>query len=185
MRTARPFTPVLLRSVLLLPLAPWMAGSFQEPGGEEGATVERPVVVDIAPRDWLVVEPRRGAERGLAPDSVFLRYVLWPGREVPVEGAELRDGRVWRRVETDRDGRIAVPFDYAYALIEVEDSSVLLAHASGAETLFVGGQAFQGDPERRGGHGVPVALEAGENPVYLRGGDGGRVCLAFAIPRAT
>ena len=47
-----------------------------------------------------------------------------------------------------------------------------MANLQGASHLFVNGELFTGDVERRGYRGVPVYLRKGRNDVYALGIDG-------------
>jgi len=60
----------------------------------------------------------------------------------------------------------------ATTIVSVDDAHVRMARLSGAELLFVNGEAFVGDPERRGYEGVPVALRAGANELVVSGFSG-------------
>ncbi|TDJ71494.1 MAG: hypothetical protein E2O39_08235 [Planctomycetota bacterium] len=141
------------------------------------AVPEQETPEDIVVRDWLVLDPidDRG-RRPFRPDAVFHRY-LWSPLDRPAAGdsvAGTKGRATWEAREAAEDGTVARgPYGYAYARIESEEPRVVLADLRGASTLFVNGQAFAGDGYRFGFGGVPVALDAGVNDLFVTGIRGG------------
>lgn len=117
----------------------------------------------IAPRTWWVL-PRADdldVERELA------RCVLAPETLPPFAKAPVATTG-WTRCDAE------LPHDAAIACttVVIEHDEVRLAALSGAAQLFVNGEGFVGDVERRGHGGVPVALHAGANELVVCGIDG-------------
>lgn len=111
----------------------------------------------LRPKLWRVAE---GAGRERTRELVVQCIVL----RRPLEG-----GRV---VESGPELELA-PFALAATTVRVDEEQVRFVRAPGVETVFVNGEGFVGDPERRGDLGVPVLLRAGDNELLLAGFGGG------------
>ena len=127
----------------------------------------------IHPDEWLIVP--KGAAFG--PTQVFLRYLLDPSGDPPSIGTERTGEDLWQSVRA-RSLPSAVA---AYTCIGSERDEVRMARLSGAEMLFVNGDAFVGDSGDRGHRGVPVALRKGDNHLFVLGINGA-VELELWIP---
>jgi len=141
--------------------------------------VEAPrVLAGIVVRDWLVLGPvdARG-RRPLRPDAVLRDHLLKSDAEPPLAGMIVRgevDSASWSKLEANEDGTLdGERFAWAYASVERESAGVWMAKLQGANTLYVNGEAFQGDVYRYGFGGVPVRLKAGVNQIYVNGVRGG------------
>jgi len=129
----------------------------------------------IVPVDWLVLadEPRPGSHC----DPFFARYLLDYGIPGPRAGelALCRDGeqRAWNALTLDVAAappqRVQTAGGHAFTSVEVDETEVWMAQLDGAESLFVNGLPFVGDPYDRGFKGVPVELRKGANSVYVTG----------------
>jgi dienelactone hydrolase len=142
--------------------------------------------VESAPRelagfvalDWLVLRPvdARG-RRPLRPDAVLRDHLLKSDAEPPLAGMIVRgevDSANWNQLRASEDGTLAGErFAWAYTSVEHEEAGVWMANLQGANTLYVNGEAFQGDVYRYGFGGVPVLLKAGVNHIYVNGNRGG------------
>jgi len=123
---------------------------------------------------WLVLD--RVDERGrrpFRPDAVFAHHVLGLERAPVVRGATL-SGEVgsaaWESGDVDEDGRVEGRPAYAWTTCQVATDGVWLADLTGASTLFVNGAGFVGNVYGYDGwKGVPVALQAGANDVFVTG----------------
>lgn len=130
----------------------------------------------LVPREWLVLSAtdRRG-RRPFGPDAVFLRYLLDPRSTPPVSGEEVAPGelghaRVWTERNAGEDGRLPrEDAAWAYTAVELSTGGVLMADLQGASRLFVNGVGFVGDVYGYGKRGVPVALRAGRNDLFISG----------------
>lgn len=123
------------------------------------------------PREWIVVESTD------EPDSARARLAIalvehdfrFPRAGEPLAwDASAR----WTEREALDDGEIAAPWTIAATRVSFEAPGVWMADLDGAAHLFVNGDLFVGDPERRGHRGVPVAVRAGDNDVYVVGARG-------------
>jgi poly(3-hydroxybutyrate) depolymerase len=135
----------------------------------------------IRPSRWLVIEPVDvSGRRPLGPDAVFLEHLLDPSSPPPVEGGKLTGEReverTWVAVAPDEKGRVALVVDddrksisYAYTSVEVPDARVMRARLPGGATLYVNGTGYVGDVYAYGFGGVPVAVRAGTNHLFVRG----------------
>lgn len=135
-------------------------------------------LVSFSVRDWLVLGSVDGrGRRPLRPDAVVRDHLLQASAKPPLAGEIVRgevDSSNWTKLEAREDGTLAGErFAWAYASIEREEADVWIANLQGANTLYVNGEAFQGDVYRYGFGGVPVLLKAGVNHVYVNGNRGG------------
>ena len=166
---------MLSLGLLLLTLAP--APALQDAATDASAP--------SPPEDWLVLEAIDGrGRRPFRPDGVLQEYVV-KGR-APKAGESLggeRGTHAWNAVEADDRGRVRGSIGYAYAGVELDEPAVVLAKLTGASTLIVNGRAVAGDLYGYGWGGLPVALEAGANDVFVTGVRGG-FKLAFEMPPA-
>lgn len=80
-------------------------------------------------------------------------------------------------------GAIDAPVCAGFTAIERERDGVWMANPQGASHLFVNGELFVGDVERRGYRGVPVFLRKGRNDVFALGIDNA-FSLSFWQPTA-
>lgn len=103
----------------------------------------------FSPRSWLVLEEERPL------------YETLFHAEPPSSNSE-----GWRSLE---EARLPAGTRLAYCRFDVDGAHVRMARLTGAETLFVNGEPFWGDPEERGWRGVPVALRAGVNHLFVKG----------------
>lgn len=122
------------------------------------------VVPSITPGLWFVPADPIDIELALTA------CVLSPQSGFPTanEIATLADPTAqprWLALDPSR----AAPTRFACALVTSERADVRMARVVGAEQLFVNGEAFVGDSERRGFQGVPVHLRAGVNHLVLAG----------------
>lgn len=132
----------------------WGEGELAGPVPER-APPPPPPPIEVT--DWLWFA-------GAAPPlGVYLRWAA-EGMEPPREGDELEDAR-WA------GGAPPEGATWAFASVTVETDEVRMARLPGAEVLFVNGEGFWGDPRRYGFRGVPVALRAGENALFVTGFD--------------
>jgi hypothetical protein len=125
-------------------------------GSGELLNEQRPAIV---PRTWIASLGGPASPRA----DVLERYV--------VRGERL-DSDVATRLVLDGSTRLP-SFAIAEAAVHAEADEVRFVRASGVHRIFVNGEGFVGDPERRGDLGVPVLLRAGENRLQLVGFDGG------------
>jgi len=138
---------------------------------------------EIVCEHWLVVDPVDGSgRRPFRPDAVLARYLLAPGEpgelgaSSPREGETLtgeRGAGAWRAARADERGAVHGRIGYAFTRVEPEEPGVFLARLAGASTLFVNGRGHAGDLYRFGFGGVPVALGAGANELFVTGARGG------------
>lgn len=127
-----------------------------------------------APSRWLVIDrvDARG-RRPFRPDAVFDRYLLDRTAPAPSAGERVSGEvgeSVWEWRSVDENGRVPDRPGWAYAELELDQPTVALAHLVGAATLWVNGDPAVGDPYAYSGWGgVPVALRAGSNSVFVSG----------------
>lgn len=185
-----------LRHSSALALACVPVAAQQDPPGPPPVDDASPAVVvaeralaRFTVRDWLVLAPVDGrGRRPLRPDAVLRERLLKTDAKAPLPG-EIERGEVgaahWAKLEAREDGTLeGEDFAWAYATIEREVGGVWIANLQGANTLYVNGEAFQGDVYRYGFGGVPVLLKAGVNQLYVNGVRGG-FQLRFEEPPAT
>ena len=128
----------------------------------------------IVPREWLLIGAvnTRG-RRPFNPDAIFQRYLLDRDAKPPVEGEKVEgeEGRAdsWKSVIADESGQVKARARYAYTKVRSERAMVALARLPGGGSLFVNGDAFVGDIYGNHRVGVPVALRAGDNHIFVRG----------------
>jgi len=149
-------------------------------------TAELPA--ELVPASWLCVPALDATgRRPFSPNTVFARHLLAADAAPPVEGAAITgsNGREerWKRVASAADGRVDSEAAWAYAEVESPARRVLLAELAGAGRLYVNGAGFAGDVYGYGFGGVPVALQAGVNRLYVTG-IRGRFRLKLRAPPA-
>ncbi|MSR63606.1 MAG: hypothetical protein EXS08_14310 [Planctomycetes bacterium] len=123
-------------------------------------------------RSWLTLkEVDVRGRRPFRPDAVLARHLLAPGASPPQAGESAHGDKGeanWQAFEAGEDGRVA-DVAWAYARITSEHACIVLAQLDGASTLHVNGAPFAGDPYGFGFGGVPVALVAGVNELFVSG----------------
>ncbi len=137
---------------------------------------ETELPAEVVPRDWLVLAAtdRRG-RRPFGPDAVFRRYLLDPASPPPTADEEVGPGELgttatWTEREASEDGRLSrADAAWAYTALDLPVGGVMMADLQGASRLFVNGDGFVGDVYAYGKRGVPVALRAGRNHLFLAG----------------
>lgn len=141
---------------------------------------------ELVVREWLTLGTvdARG-RRPFRPDAVVARHLVAGGAPAPKAGESVKgeSGEAsWSARTTGDDGRVG---DAAWGFAELEspDARVVLARLDGATTLYLNGVPHAGDPYGFGFRGVPVALEAGVNRVFVSGVRGA-FRLSFAPPPA-
>lgn len=137
-----------------------------EPGRAElEASVAR-----VQPKSWLVLTA--GGESSPSSRELFAEYLLAEDSRRPSAGEAAfldREGPRWTRRES---GAASAGILCAYGRVARQEAEVLMARLTGAGLLFVNGVGFVGDRERRGFRGVPIALDAGENELFVLDVDG-------------
>ena len=160
--------PTLLASLSLLS----QTHANQEPS-EAAPAASEPVV--IQPVAWLVMPVIDATgRRPFRPDLVFQRHLLDRSSPGPVAGQQLigeTGPGQWTAYESTTPGQVAPDFrlGWAFTSVDVDEPGVYMAKATGASRLFVGGAGFAGDVYGYGFGGVPVALHAGANSIFLNG----------------
>ncbi len=133
----------------------WGSGEFADPVPEHAPSPPTdPIEVDV----WLWLAG------DAVPLSVFQQYVTESA--TPPRVGEEFGGTTWTSAKP-MEG-----VSWAYARVQVAADEVRMARLTGAEVLFVNGEGFYGDPRRKGFRGVPVALRAGANELFVTGIDG-------------
>ncbi|MEM9800260.1 MAG: hypothetical protein AAGA20_08040 [Planctomycetota bacterium] len=97
-----------------------------------------------------------------APHPQVVEHVL-EGRAV----TEAVEGTPWSQVERAWH-LVEEPIGTAFATLELEQDEILFVALHGARVVYVNGLPCAGDPQRRGGYGVPVQFRAGENTLLVR-----------------
>ena len=104
---------------------------------------------------------------------MFAKHLLDRASAPPEDGealtGELGKEQRWSRKSAKENGEVGGSTAWAYAAVESPTARVALAELAGASTLYVNGAPFAGDAYRYGFRGVPVALRAGRNDVYVTG----------------
>ena len=118
------------------------------------------------PTTFLAVET--GLDDRAAREALFTAL---PSGFGPPDPDDANAALAWTHLESSELGRYRGPFDHAYLRV-VAARGICFARVSGAELLIVNGEPFVGDPEGRGLRGVPVALEYGDNHLFVVGADG-------------
>lgn len=116
-------------------------------------------VPSIVAEEWLVI-PRSSCATA---ESIFARHLLAPGSAPPRLGEPVARKAQWQRWT----GSQLSDFVCAYTRIETERDEVLMLRLRGARFAFVNGEPFLGDSNRWRLRGVPVALHAGANDVFV------------------
>ncbi len=129
---------------------------------------------EIVPRDWLVIPALDvNGRRPIRCDKGFARHLLDRKAAPPEDGekltGELGKEAAWEKKQASDAGAIEGELAWGFTSIESPAPCVMMAELAGASTMFVNGTAFVGDAYRYGFHGVPVALRAGKNDVYVTG----------------
>ncbi len=168
---------------MVLALVPLLLQVLGAPA-QEG--FERLGGAELVVRSWLTLEAvdARG-RRPFRPDAVLARHLVAAGSPAPsaeeVVTGESGEAR-WQARTAGEDGRVG-DAAWAYTRVESEAARVVLARLEGAATLFVNGAPFVGDLYGFGFGGVPVALRAGANELYVNGVRGAfRLTLAPCEP---
>lgn len=125
----------------------------------------------LRPGSWLVVDAV-GTPRE-AMRAFVERFLLDEGAPPPREGDPFVQGTAWRSIAAPERGEVTGSFQFAYVRVRAAAPEVRFARLPGARALFVNGEGFFGDPDRRGYRGVPIALQAGDNHLYVAGIRGG------------
>ena len=147
-------------------------------GGIGGPTPQAPSWGGtISPESWLIVPDSHPVEAS----ALLERWLRDPDQAAPTgvkdpTGVDVRAGRWLERWDCDPGQARA-----AFTSVHLSKPGVWLARLSGAGWMLVNGEPFVGDPNRRGNRGVPVALEAGENRVFVAS-DGSSFELEFWEP---
>jgi hypothetical protein len=137
----------------------WGYGSI---GGPYPVGGPKPLAAPIVPQDWLVVP--RVAGDGIAE---LLARISDPKPGQPFAGDKIA-GSKSEDAKWEARGRESLSdVTCAFTHIECDRDEVRMARLTGAGLLMVNGAGFVGDPERRGDRGVPVALHAGVNELYV------------------
>jgi pimeloyl-ACP methyl ester carboxylesterase len=139
---------------------------------------------ELVVREWLTLGAvdARG-RRPFRPDAVVARYLVAHEAPAPIAGETLRgeSGEAsWKARTAGDDGRLG-ELSYGYAEVASAEPRVALARLEGAGTLYVNGEAHMGDLYGFGLRGVPVALSAGVNRIFVSGVRGS-FRLSFAPP---
>lgn len=122
----------------------------------------------IRPTNYLVVDA--GGPDDDALQAFVCKHLLDRSSPAPVDGSPAPLGEAkWHRVAMPAQGELKGEFRFAFSTIHTDQRDVWIARAPGASALFVNGEGFIGDPERRGFLGVPVELRAGDNRVFVAG----------------
>jgi len=126
----------------------------------------------IRPERWLVVDP--GGPPQPAMDAFVCKYLLDRESPTPTPGSAgpLGDAR-WTEATMPEHGELGGELGFAFTTVHSDHDDVRMARLPGAGALFVEGEGYVGDPERRGFQGVPVHLRAGENRIFVAGIRGG------------
>lgn len=136
---------------------------------------EQPVVV---PREWLVIAPVDGrGRRPFNPNAVLGRHLLDRAAPPPREGdhlsGELGREQAWTRRRIDENGRLGGgPIQAAFATVDWPRDGVALADLDGAAMVWVNGTPQVGDVYGDGMGGLPVAMKAGGNALFVTGARG-------------
>jgi dienelactone hydrolase len=173
-----------------VPLLLWVLWLAQAtPVSAEAPTaLERFTGTELVLRSYLTLEAvdARG-RRPFRPDAVLARYLVEPGSAAPRADEDVKgeSGEArWSARTAGEDGRLA-DVAWAYARVESDQACVVLAKLAGAATLFVNGAPHAGDLYGYGFGGVPVALVAGTNELYVTGvRDGFRLSLVPTLAGA-
>lgn len=128
----------------------------------------------IVPREWLAISALDATgRRPFDANAVFARHLLAADSTPPVLGATLRGDlgseQSWRAATPDAQGRVGADAAWAYTHVESPAARVMLLALTGASRVYVNGAGFVGDVYGYGFRGVPVALRAGRNDVYVTG----------------
>jgi dienelactone hydrolase len=128
----------------------------------------------IVPSAWLTIpELDATGRRPFNASVVFARHLLGADATPPVAGATLRGDlgseQSWRETAPDAEGRVGADAAWAYTPVVSPAARVMLLALTGASRVYVNGAGFAGDVYGYGFRGVPVALRAGRNDVYVTG----------------
>lgn len=141
----------------------------------------------IVPQNWLAISALDASgRRPFNANAVFAQHLLAADATPPTAGATLRgdlgQDQTWREVKPDAQGRIGTGAAWAYTNITSPSARVMLLALSGASRVYVNGAGFAGDVYGYGFRGVPVALRAGRNDVYVTGIRGSFTCELWTPP---
>jgi hypothetical protein len=127
--------------------------------------------------DETMFGPVPDVPAGLVPAIRPQRWRALPGAMSESEAMNVHltsaKDREWLDSVASAKGGLDGDFGLAVAEIESEHDEVRFARLAGASLLLVNDEPFQGDPERRGYEGVPVALRKGANTIVVAGIEGG------------
>lgn len=167
-------------STLVLILLCALAPSADAALAQESAAPKpgEPLPERVVVKDWLVLPATdKSGRRPFNSSAPFARYLLAPGSATPAAGEELTGDRgekqAWAAATAGADGRVGGDFAWAFATVESPADCVRMADLQGAGRLYVNGAGFAGDLYGYGFRGVPVALHAGKNAVFVSGVRGG------------
>jgi hypothetical protein len=131
----------------------WIGGPYPVGG-------PKPVAAPILPQDWIVMPADAGDGR-----AEMIARAFDPAGRAPT-GREPLASDAARKWESRRGQPVAGAI-CAFTSVRCEKDEVRMARLSGAGLLLVNGSGFIGDPEQRGDRGVPIALHAGANELYV------------------
>lgn len=139
------------------------------------------------PAAWLTNLPvDRSGRIPFAVDAVFAAHLLDPASPPPRAGAPVAGSTAessWRTTPAGADGRVPLRSGgWAFTTVDCAEAGVWLARLDGAARLVVNGASFAGDLYGYGFSGVPVALRAGANQVFVSGARGA-FALSFTTPQ--
>lgn len=147
-------------SVAVLALASIAAPArSDDAGGPTDGSSRRPLPPPIVPTRWLLVP----ASAPIEVDALVVRFALDPAARKPEAGASSDHPWIAFEGTEPRDALVA------FTTVVAERDEVRMAKLAGAEIVFVNGEGFVGDVERRGYGGVPVLLRRGENRLLVTG----------------
>lgn len=156
-----------------------LAAFLQTPPASKPDSTAAPLPPEtLRPRAWLVLDAVDATgRRPFNASAPFARYLLDPAAAPPRKdealAGDLGATRAWTEAVVDEQGRISGGAAWAYTAIESASERVMMADLQGAARLYVNGAGFAGDLYAYGFRGVPVALRAGRNDVYVSGIRGG------------
>ena len=129
----------------------WELGSGPRDPGLE------PQPAPLRPREWILFStPTRGDRDSFVLDHIVRR------RPFPSAGEQ-------RSATMPERGPLVGEFSHALAFVDSSVEEVRFLRAPGADTVFVNGEPFVGDRDRRGWLGVPVLLRKGRNTLVVAG----------------
>ncbi|MEM7309531.1 MAG: hypothetical protein AAF682_22835 [Planctomycetota bacterium] len=140
-------------------------GGTESPGSDSAAGPREPRLerqpAPLRPRDWIVFD----APAGTDGDPFVLQHIV---HQEPFPEADEA-----QRATMPERAPLAGGFSHARTHLDSEVDEVRFLRAPGASAVFVNGEPFVGDPDRRGWLGVPVSLRTGRNTLVVAGVRGG------------